>query len=177
MSKIIAWHSGHAKHLDFYLKTATGKIEIAYTPVNSGAVNSADYFNHDETEKAARFAYEKNIQEGINVYGRGIKAKCSRTVWQVVFKWLLESHAVWCDLDDPNAAKEAKENIKTCPLLVVVTGRHPDLRAQVWWKLESPIAEHTELKKSLAQICYNLAGDKSVVDPARVMQGWAGLSL
>ena len=161
------------KHLDFLFKdSTTGKIEIAYTPVNSGAVNSADYFNHDETEKAARFAYEKNIQEGINVYvGAALRQNAVAPFGRSSLSDFLESHAVWCDLDDPNAAKEAKEKYKDLPpSLVVVTGRHPDLRAQVWWKLESPIAEHTELKKSLAQICYNLAGDKSVVDPARVMR-------
>ena len=59
------------KHLDFLFSDANeyrdGKIEIAYTPADSGAVNKAEYFDIDDIEKAADFAARINAQGGVNV--------------------------------------------------------------------------------------------------------------
>lgn len=58
-----------------------------------------------------------------------------------------KSFYAWADLDDADAARTAKEKYKDLPpSFVVVTGRHPDLRAQVWWKLSDPEQDKAKLK-------------------------------
>lgn len=174
MSKnILPNKDGIKSHLDFLFKDQTaGKIEIAYTPPDSGAVCHAEYFNINQINDAAEFAYNKNAQEGVNVYvGAALRKDETAPFGRSSSKDYYYSTSIWCDLDDANAAREAKDKYKDMPpSLVVVTGRHPELRAQVWWRLDTPEHDPIEHKKTLANVCAALNGDKAVVDPARVMR-------
>jgi hypothetical protein len=161
------------EHLSFLFNGQTdGLIEIAYTPNNSGAVNKAKYFNVTQLEDAANFAFEQNSIEGVNVYvGAALRDINTAPFGRSNHNDFYKATTIWCDLDDANAAKEAKDKYKDLPpSFVVVTGRHPDLRAQVWWKLDTPQNDAAEHKKALANVCAALSGDKAVVDPARVMR-------
>jgi hypothetical protein len=161
------------QHLNFLFNDqGDGLIEIAYTPTNSGAVNQAKYFNAYEIEQAAKFAFEQNSIEGVNVYvGAALRHDDTKQGARSSLNDYYKASAIWCDLDDAQAAKEAKDKYKHCiPSLVIVTGRHPDLRAQVWWKLDTPNLDHVSHKQALANVCAALGGDKSVVDAARVMR-------
>lgn len=149
-----------------------GKIEIAYTPSNTGAVSKAEFFDISDIEKAAQFAANQNAIEGVNVYvGAALRKPDTAPFGRSNADDYYKATAIWCDLDEAQAAKEAKDKYKDMPpSFVVVTGRHPDLRAQVWWKLDRPQQDKVEHKKALASVCHALHGDKSVVDPARVMR-------
>jgi hypothetical protein len=155
----------HAEYVD-------GGIEIAYTPADSGAVNKAEWFAITDLEKAADFAEKINKQEGVNVYvGAAIRHLDALSVGRSNIKDFYASSVLWCDLDDPGAAFAAKDLYKNLPpSFVVVTGRSPDLRAQVWWKLMYHETNPDDLKDNLAHVCAALNGDRSVVDPARVMR-------
>lgn len=160
-------------HINFLFQNQTiGKIEIAYTPPHTGAVNKAQYFDVTDIEGAAKFAFEQNSIEGVNVYiGAAIRHPDTAPFGRSDHNDFYKATAIWCDLDDANAAKEAKDKYKDLPpSFVVVTGRHPDLRAQVWWKLDTPQDNSAEHKKALANVCATLSGDKAVVDPTRVMR-------
>jgi hypothetical protein len=149
-----------------------GLIELAYTPSDSKALNKAEFFNTNEIEKAARFACDINKKEGVNVYiGAALRdpntAPFARSNNE---DYYYATHA-WVDLDDANSAKSAKVKYKDIPpSFVVVTGRHPDLRAQAWWKLDRGELDKAKLKSTLANLCHALDGDKAVVDPIRVMR-------
>lgn len=160
-------------HLDFLFGGQTeGLIEIAYTPQTSSAVSSAKFFPVSEILKAAEFAANQNAKEGSNVYvGAALRNPNTAPFGRSDINDYFKSTAIWCDLDDAEAAKTAKEKYKGLPpSFVVVTGRHPNLRAQVWWKLQEPQSDPVEHKKALANVCAALDGDKSVVDPIRVMR-------
>lgn len=171
--KILPNKIGILSHLEFLFKdTNGGKIEIAYTPKDSGAVCNAEYFDAGQINGAAEFAYAQNMQEGVNVYvGAALRKGDTAPFGRSNAKDYLAATSVWCDLDDADSAKAAKDKYKDLPpSFVVVTGRHPDLRAQVWWRLDTPESDPIEHKKTLANVCAALSGDKAVVDPARVMR-------
>lgn len=149
-----------------------GLIEIAYTPHDSGAVNKAEFFSLDQIEKAIDFAVTTNSRPGVNVYiGAALRSPDTPPFGRSSADDFYAAPAIWCDLDDPGAATSAKTKYAALPpSLIVVTGRHPDMRAQAWWKLmfhETNAAEHNQ---NLAHICAALGGDRAVVDPARVMR-------
>jgi AAA domain/Primase C terminal 2 (PriCT-2)/RepB DNA-primase from phage plasmid len=149
-----------------------GLIELAYTPSDSKALNKAEFFKTSEIEKAARFACDINKKEGVNVYiGAALRGPNTAPFARSNNEdYYLATHA-WVDLDDANSAKSAKEKYKDIPpSFVVVTGRHPDLRAQAWWKLDNAESDKARLKATLANLCHALDGDKAVVDPIRVMR-------
>jgi hypothetical protein len=149
-----------------------GLIEVAYTPSNSKAVNQAEFFNVNDIEKAVDFIVKVNSQDGVNTYvGAALRNPDTAPFMRSSNEDYYLSNYVWADLDDADSAKNAKEKYKDLPpSFVVVTGRHPDLRAQVWWKLAAPEQDKGKLKHTLAHVCSALDGDKAVVDPARVMR-------
>lgn len=160
-------------HLQFLFgDQSDGLIEIAYTPQASSAVSSAKFFKATELEKAADFAANQNAKEGSNVYvGAALRKPDTAPFGRTNNDDYYKATALWCDLDDAEAAMTAKDKYKDLPpSFVVVTGRHPNLRAQVWWKLDSPQEKKEEHKKALANVCAVLNGDKAVVDPIRVMR-------
>ncbi len=173
MSKLIPNKDSILAHLNFLFSgQQKGFIEIAYTPSDKSAVSKAEYFTPNDIERAAEFAYKQNAIEGVNVYvGAALRRDDVPPFGRSSLDDYYAATAVWCDLDDANAAKEAKEKYKDLPpSFVVVTGRHPDLRAQVWWKLDAIQPTHSDQKKALANVCAALSGDKAVVDPIRVMR-------
>lgn len=164
------------KHLQFLFSEPAefkdGKIEIAYTPSHSGAVNQAEWFDLSELEKAADFAFKTNSQQGVNVYvGAALRNPDTFPGSRSDINDYYAATAVWVDLDDPGTAEAARAKYAGLPpSLVVVTGRHPHLRAQAWWHLGYPEENAATHKENLAHICAALNGDKAVVDSARVMR-------
>lgn len=155
-----------------YAGANDGIIEVSYTPPTSGAVNKSEFFKVNEIEKAVDFIVKINTQDGVNTYiGAALRDNNTPPFGRSSAEDYYKSNYVWADLDDADAAKNAKEIYKDLPpSFVVVTGRHPDLRAQVWWKLSVPEQDKAKLKNTLAHVCSSLNGDRSVVDPARVMR-------
>ena len=160
-------------HLNLLFKNQpSGKIEIAFTSATTGAVNQAEFFNVDEVEKAADFAALKNAKEGCNVYvGAALRQEFTAPFGRSNINDFYAAPALWCDLDDAEAAKTAKDKYKDMkPSFVVVTGRYPDLRAQAWWMLNTLANDKEDIKQALSQSCAALDGDKAVCDPIRVMR-------
>jgi len=164
------------EHINFLFgecrEYSDGKIEIAFTSNNSGAVNRAEYFDATQISEAIEFAYNKNANEGVNVYiGAALRAPNTAPFGRSSAADYYASTVLWCDLDDAEAAKTAKNKYtKLPPSMVVVTGRHPNTRAQVWWKTMHPEQDGELLKENLGHVCAALDGDTAVVDHARVMR-------
>lgn len=163
-------------HLSFLFENtgdeSSGWIEISNTPPNDRALNTSKYFLITELEEAADYAVERNSIEGVNVYvGAALRHTDTPLFKRSNIEFFGHSNFVWVDLDDDGAAQSAKEKYKEMPpSCVVVTGRHPELRAQLWWRLDTTITDPTAIKPALAGVCSFLNGDKSVVDPIRVMR-------
>lgn len=79
--------------------------------------------------------------------------------------------AAYVDLDDPGAATAAKHIYGTLkPTMVVVTGREPHTRAQLWWRLDDPCTDRSQWPELLKGMSIAMGGDTSVTNPSRVMR-------
>lgn len=149
-----------------------GFIEIVNTPPNSSACNSAKLFKVSEKNEAATYAFELNKNDGVNVYiGAALRHPNTAPFGRTSIEDFYLSNFAWVDLDQEHAATSAREKYKDLPpSFVVVTGRHPNLRAQCWWRLSAPEYRPDALKSTLAHLCGYLDGDKAVVDAPRIMR-------
>ena len=53
---------------------------------------------------------------------------------------------------------------------MVITGRHPHLRAQLLWRLNAPLRDADACRRQNLAIASALGGDTSVVNPSRVLR-------
>jgi hypothetical protein len=58
----------------------------------------------------------------------------------------------------------------TAPTQIVVTGTEPHLRAQLWWRLDECITDHSVAEPLLKGIAATMHGDSTVTDAPRVMR-------
>lgn len=154
-----------------------GKIELAWTdnrPDTAGRyrLKNARLYSTDQINELVEYAAMLNSTNNCNVYigaalrkpdtspfGRGQDA---------------DAYALTCayvDLDDPGAAGQAKDIYGLDkPTFIVLTGRAPHVRAQMWWRLDEPI-QNTEWWPGLLRgIAAKLNGDTTVTNPSRVMR-------
>jgi hypothetical protein len=147
-----------------------GAIEISWSlPMNKGPSKSR-YFSFAEIGSAVQFAHIVNRKNGQNVYigpalrksGLGGRSKDSD---------VLLTTCQYADLDSAEANENAEKNFQHCPpTAIVITGRIPHVRQQLWWRLEKPqfdIAASIQLNKNLADA---LGGDPQVTNPSRLMR-------
>lgn len=164
------------QHLEFLFGEAKGdenaRIEIAYTGVNTGQLNRAQYFAPGDIEDAVEFVAQTNERPGVNVYvGACLRNDQAPPFGRSSIREVQSASAVWADIDDGEAANLIKDKYKDLtPGLVVVTGRQPNKRLQLWWKLDSPTEDRDSIKEALAGLKDAMGGDAAVVDPARVMR-------
>lgn len=154
-----------------------GLIELSWTdtkPDQSGRYRLANarMFGTDKLDDLVEEAARLNSQPMCNVYigaalrhpdtapfGRGQ----DRDAWALT--------CAYVDLDEPEAATNAK-NVYGLdkPTMVVVTGRAPHTRAQLWWRLEEPLTEASHWPALLRGFAAKLKGDSTVTNPSRVMR-------
>ena len=154
-----------------------GLIELSWTdtspdPAGRYRLANAKLFGTDKLDELVDEAARLNAQPMCNVYigaalrhpdtppfGRGQ----DRDAWALT--------CAYVDLDDAEAATNAK-NVYGLdkPTLVVVTGREPHTRAQMWWRLEEPLTETAHWPALLRGFAAKLGGDSTVTNPSRVMR-------
>ncbi len=115
-----------------------GLVEIAWTEP-FGALKHAKLFETSELEEAAEFAAKKNAVKGTNIYaGAALRQPSTPTSKRCSDGDVLALPAYYADLDKPSAhecAEAGYDKLDVKPTCVVVTGRHPHERAQLWWRL------------------------------------------
>lgn len=169
----------HIEHLfgGFLDGCQDGLIELAWTDSKPDAdgrhrLKNARLFGTDSLDELIEEAGRLNAVPMTNVYigaalrhpdtppfGRGSDADA----------WALT--ALYVDLDDPGVAASARQvYLDAKPTMVVVTGRAPHTRAQLWWRL-SEVAMDTETWPAILRGMANaLHGDPTVTNPGRVMR-------
>lgn len=154
-----------------------GLIELSWTDTKPDAAGRyrlahAKMFGTDKLDELVEEAARLNAQPMCNVYigaalrhpdtppfGRGT----DRDAWALT--------CAYVDLDDPDAALTAKDVYGLDkPTLVVVTGREPHTRAQMWWRLEEPLTDANQWPALLRGFAGRLKGDTTVTNPSRVMR-------
>lgn len=149
-----------------------GLIELAWTDGSDGRLRHAALYATDELDELVERAVEVNRVPNQNAYiGAALRkpgtfpgARCEDADFYAL-------PAYYVDLDEPGAAERARALYRGCrPTLAVVTGRRPHLRAQLWWRHESPDRDPIHTRAQLAALAEALAADRTVVNPARVMR-------
>lgn len=154
-----------------------GLVELAWTESNASpdgkhALKHAKLYGTDQLDDLVEHAARLNAQPMCNVYIGAALRKPNTAPWaraQDADAYALT--AAYVDLDDPGAATAAKEIYgKVKPTLIVVTGRAPHTRAQMWWRLDEPLTESEEWPFLLRGMAAAMRGDSTVTNPARVMR-------
>jgi hypothetical protein len=157
--------------------THDGQIEISWTDARPAAdgrhpLAHAQLFGTDQLEEAVALAVEKNRVPNQNVFvGAALRHPSTAPFGRARDDDFYAATANYCDLDDAGAAEAAIARYEHCrPTLAVITGKHPYLRAQLWWRLEAPERNPLVLREHNLAIARHLDGDTSVVNPSRVMR-------
>jgi hypothetical protein len=152
-----------------------GRVELSWTdPHPPHALKYA--FNYDlaDLDDLAEKAVSLNRTPNRNVYiSAGLRRTDVQPNKRASDEDVFACVACWADFDgdgdfDRAYSKVCELGIK--PNVVVVTGTHPHLRAQMWWVLDEPVEDlgrHKVVQELLAKI---LQGDPTVVNPSRVMR-------
>jgi hypothetical protein len=154
-----------------------GLIELSWTdttPDEGGRyrLRHARMFGTDSLDELVEEAARLNAQAMCNVYigaalrhpdtapfGRGT----DRDAWALT--------CAYVDLDDAESTANAKSVYGLDkPTLVVVTGREPHTRAQMWWRLEEPLTDANQWPALLRGFAARMKGDTTVTNPSRVMR-------
>lgn len=156
---------------------ADGKIELAWTDSRPDAVGryrlkNARLFGVTELDALVEFAARLNSVNNCNVYiGAALRKPDTSPFGRGQDSDAYALTCAYVDLDDPGAAGAAKDVYGLDkPTFIVLTGRAPHVRAQMWWKLDEPI-QNTEWWPSLLRgIAHKMGGDGTVTNPSRVMR-------
>lgn len=171
------------RHLQFLFGRAlTGRIEVTaiHTDKSAEPRPRTRFFDLDEIEGAADFASEINSQPNWNVYvGAGLRKPGVFPGQAADDGDFLSAFALWADADDDTqlaSARDCYDKLGAAPPFVVVTGRTPTKRAQLWWPLETQISDLDQLRSSLRGIAVALGTDPMVCTGKQLMRMAGGLA-
>jgi hypothetical protein len=153
-----------------------GLIELAWTDTTPTdgryALRHASLFGTDAIEQLIAEAIRLNRQTMCNVYvGAALRKPGTFPGGRASAGDVLALTCAYADLDDKGVASVARKRWgTTAPTKIVVTGKEPHLRAQLWWRLDEPITDQKQSETLLKGIAAGMAGDSTVSDPPRVMR-------
>jgi hypothetical protein len=136
-----------------------GLIELSWTdtrPDQAGRYRlaNAKLFGTDKLDDLVDEAARLNAQPMCNVYiGAALRHPDTAPFGRAQDRDAWALTCAYVDLDDAEAATNAK-NIYGLdkPTLVVVTGRAPHTRAQLWWRLEEPLKDAVHWPRAAARL-------------------------
>lgn len=154
-----------------------GLIELSWTDTKPDAAGRyrlahARLFGTDKLDELVEEAARLNAQPMCNVYiGAALRHPDTPPFGRASDRDAWALTCAYVDLDDAEATANAK-NVYGLdkPTLVVVTGREPHMRAQLWWRLEEPLTDSAHWPALLRGFAARLSGDTTVTNPARVMR-------
>lgn len=171
------------RHLQFLFGRAlTGRIEVTaiHTDKSAEPRPRTRFFDLEEIESAADFASEINSQPNWNVYvGAALRKPGTFPGRAADDDDFLATFALWADADDETqltSARACYDPLGAAPPFVVVTGRTPTKRAQLWWPLDTQITELDALRGALRGIALALGTDPKVCTGKQLMRLAGGLA-
>lgn len=150
-----------------------GLIELAWTDPASGALRHGQLFGTDELEELAERAEALNRVEGCNVYvGAALRKPGTAPDRRASDAAFYSAPYAWADIDNDcvSAAVHAAKSAGLAPTMTIVTGRHPHVRAQLWWRLVDAERDAPAIKALCSGIGLALGGDSTVSNPSRVLR-------
>ena len=170
--------SAMAEHLvALFGRAMEGRIEIT-------AIKAADkservgprtkFFDLEEIDEAAAWALAQNTDPMWNVYVGAALRKPGVFPGQAADDSdFLRTYVVWADADSEEQVTQAKAAYQAAnlpPAMVVVTGRVPYRRAQLWWPLETPIDSLETVRATVRGIADALGTDHAVCTGKQLMR-------
>jgi hypothetical protein len=150
-----------------------GLVELAWTDPATGALRHGQLFGTDKFEELTERAEALNRVEGCNVYlGAALRKPGTTRDRRASDAAFYSAPFAWADIDDNcvSAAVHAAKASGAPPTMTIVTGRHPYLRAQLWWRLAEAERDGAAIKALCASIGLALNGDSTVSNPSRVLR-------
>jgi len=150
-----------------------GKIELAWTSGQDGRLCYAAIFGTDELDELVERAVLENRKPGQNVYvGIALRKPEIAPFGRCKDDEFFALTAFYADIDDDvTATASINYRNRGCPPTgVVITGRHPHLRAQMLWRLKEPVRDPETCRRQNLALAVALGGDTSVVNPSRVLR-------
>ncbi|CAB4171849.1 RepB DNA-primase from phage plasmid [uncultured Caudovirales phage] len=169
----------HVEHLfGGYLDAChDGLIELAWTDTQADEsgrhrLKSAKLYGTDQIDELLEDAARLNSQPMCNIYiGAALRKPETAPFGRAQDSDAYALTAAYVDLDDAGAATAAKEIYgKAKPTMIVVTGRAPHTRAQMWWRLDEPITDPAAWPALLRGMAAAMKADSTVTNPSRVMR-------
>ena len=164
------------RHLFGGVPPATSaRVEVAWSgPEKDPNVNRAKLFDVADHAAIVDKIVLLNQVVGQNVYlAAGLRNCAARHDRRNGRDAVVAVTALWTDFDEPGAAEAAVPRLEAMgllPTLVVITGRHPNLRAQFWFLLDEPTTDLDRVEKAHRRLVQELGGDKQAVNADRLMR-------
>ncbi|MGA8155656.1 MAG: AAA family ATPase, partial [Rhodoplanes sp.] len=150
-----------------------GRIELAWTDGRDGKLRHAAIFGTDELDELVKRAIAENRKPGQNVYiGQALRHPDIAPFGRCKDDEFFALTAFYADIDDDvTATASVNYRNRGCPPTgVIITGRHPHLRAQMLWRLSEPVRDAEVCRRQNLALAEALGGDTSVVNPSRVLR-------
>jgi hypothetical protein len=150
-----------------------GKIELAWTDGRDRKLKHAAIFGTDEIDELVARAVAENRRPGQNVYiGQALRKPDIAPFGRCRDDDFFALTAFYADIDDDvTATASINYRNRGCPATgVVITGRHPHMRAHMLWRLRAPLRDADACRRQNLALAQALGGDPSVVNPSRVLR-------
>jgi hypothetical protein len=150
-----------------------GRVELAWTDARDGKLSRAELFGTDELDEVVERAVRENQVPGQNVYiGQALRRPDVVRSGRCGDDDFFALTTLYADLDDDVTARASANcrNRGCRPTAAVITGRLPFVRAQVLWRLETPIRDPVVCRQQILALARALDGDRSVFNPGRVLR-------
>lgn len=150
-----------------------GLVELAWTDTATGSLRNAQMFGTDQLEELVERAAELNRTERCNVYvGAALRKPGTALAKRTADSDFYSAPFAWADIDDDcvEAAIRTAKALGVPATMTVVTGRHPHMRAQFWWRLVDAERDAPAIKALCSSIGLALGGDSTVSNPGRVLR-------
>lgn len=164
-------------------RAMTGRIEITAIKVDKDGERTAPrtrFFDVDELDEAADYAASVNAEHLWNVYvGAATRIPDVFPGKAATDDDFHRAWAIHADVDDGHnldAVREKYRALGITPPIVVVTGRTPTTRAQMWWPLEDPITDPDLYRRTLRAVASALHTDPSVTTAKQLMRLAGGVN-
>lgn len=165
------------QHLEILFGRAlAGRIEITGIHVDKGAPGRAKtrFFAPDDFDAAVDYAATLNAEGGRNVYvGAALRRDEVFPGKAADDSDFLKTYALWADADNEAQLQSARVTYaeRRCdPAWVVITGRTPERRAQLWWPLETPLDDIETVRSATRGIAAGLGTDRGVCTGKQLMR-------
>ena len=165
----------HLHHLFGGLDRAydDAKIELAWTDSKDGKLRHAEIFTVSELDQIVERAVDINCGPNQNVYiGQALRHPNTAPFGRGADSDFYALTAFYVDIDDDviDAAARIYKSRGCSPTAIVFTGRNPHPRAQMLWRLDTPMHDHELCRRQNSALAQTLFGDSTVVNPGRVLR-------